>query len=173
MQLLAAHSLLTTGVANHLATPATKIDESPDDIVVLLSQMEDGSASTHSRSDWLRKLSETDIAVLSNSSRVRALVKLRRHVKRKYPHEKVNIFSTFLKFLDIISRVIKLSLGQECMHYNGTMDSMTKTHVQNEFARGSSSYLLITSGSGGVGLNLQAASIVVQAEPWWNRNLER
>ena len=33
--------------------------------------------------------------------------------------------------------------------------------------------LLITTGCGGTGINLQAASVVIQMEPWWNRNHEK
>ncbi|KAL2847278.1 P-loop containing nucleoside triphosphate hydrolase protein [Aspergillus pseudodeflectus] len=33
--------------------------------------------------------------------------------------------------------------------------------------------LLITAQAGGCGLNLQAASVVIQAEPWWNANSQR
>jgi len=32
--------------------------------------------------------------------------------------------------------------------------------------------LLITSGAGGLGLNITAASVVVQMEPWFNKNVE-
>ena len=33
--------------------------------------------------------------------------------------------------------------------------------------------LLITSGSGGVGLDVYEASIMIQIEAWWNLNWER
>ena len=45
--------------------------------------------------------------------------------------------------------------------------------IETEFADPSNDRpLLITAGAGGVGLNLTAASVVIQCEIWWKANTE-
>jgi SNF2 family DNA or RNA helicase len=54
------------------------------------------------------------------------------------------------------------------------MNSKEKEAVRESFLKASKpTILLITSGAGGVGLNLQGASILIQTEVWWNKNTER
>lgn len=105
---------------------------------------------------------------------MKCLIKLLRHVNTVRPNEQVIIFSCFLRFLDIISYALKSVLQIDCIRFDGSIDKDQKRNAQQRFTDAvGPKILLITSGSGGVGLNMQSASIVVQIEIWWNRNCER
>ena len=95
-------------------------------------------------------------------------------VRRDFPDEKIAIFSIYLKFLDIIAAALLKVHGIEALRYDGTMNAHRRVMSQTAFHEASPDIpLLITTGAGGVGLNITDASIVIQTEPWWNHNTER
>lgn len=97
-----------------------------------------------------------------------------RHIRHQWPNAKIVIFGSYLRLLDIVARVFKHEFGMDCLLFDGTMSKDQKQTAQVLFDPASGSkVMLITSGSGGVGLNIQSASIVVQMEIWWNENCER
>ncbi|KAH8692962.1 P-loop containing nucleoside triphosphate hydrolase protein [Talaromyces proteolyticus] len=172
-QLLAAHNFLTEDSVADIPIATVELEGDPDQFLVRLTQMNSQDLGSRNRKEWLKFLDDTNISNLRNSSRVRAIILVLEHIRKTWPDEKVVIFSTFLRFLDVISRVIRRTFGDICLEFNGTLDVNAKQCVQNAFTNNPShKYMLITSGSGGVGLNLQEGSIVLQAEVWWNRNLE-
>jgi hypothetical protein len=54
--------------------------------------------------------------------------------------------------------------------FHGMMTDLEKMQAKDAFLSGHAtlSPLLITAQTGGCGLNLQAASVVLQVELWWN-----
>jgi Helicase conserved C-terminal domain len=172
--LLSAHSLLSREDVQDVRTEFLELEaDDADDYVITLTQMQSEELNPKSRKEWLNRLDTLDISELTKSSRIRAVIHLIRHIKAKYPGEKVVIFSMFLRFLDIVSRAITAKFGDICLEFNGTMDSEAKNKVQETFNKDEDcQFILITSECGGVGLNLQSGSVVIQCEMWWNRNLE-
>jgi SNF2 family DNA or RNA helicase len=174
-QLHAAHTILgerATSTDDGI-TGSLEIGEDPEDFVVRLVGMHE-SESGQSRKEWLNELRNMNNWKLKEASRVKALLEIIRHARQTYPSEKIIVFSCFLRFLDIVNQVIKDEFEIDCLRYDGTMGSNEKERVQWAFSDSTGhSILLITSGAGGVGLNLQSASVVIQTEVWWNHNVER
>ncbi|QKX58009.1 uncharacterized protein TRUGW13939_05129 [Talaromyces rugulosus] len=174
-QLLGAHSFLSQGDVSDLPTEAAEVDtDDPEDFLEELTRrMQAENTNPKSRAEWLKFLDTVDKSELAQSSRIGALIRIIHHAKKHWPGEKIVIFSTFLRFLDIIYHVIKAEFGDLSLELNGTLDLKAKTEVQETFKTNKDcKFLLITSGCGGVGLNLQSGSIVIQTEVWWNRNME-
>lgn len=79
-----------------------------------------------------------------------------------------------LKFLDIIAKCLYTEKGIDVLRYDGSVSSAKRQATEKAFIECEPhTPLLVTAGTGGVGLNITAASVVVQLEPWWNRNTER
>lgn len=120
--------------------------------------------------DWLQHLRINHSA--SNSSRVKCFIEIYRHIKYSHPSENIIVFSVSVRFLDIVSIALE-EIGVETLLYDGSLNSKQRKAVQDQFAlQKGQKPLLMTAGAGGVGLNLSAASVVVQLEIWWNRNVE-
>lgn len=120
--------------------------------------------------DWLQHLRINHNA--SNSSRVKCFIEIYRHIKYSHPSENIIVFSVSVRFLDIVSIALE-EIGVETLRYDGSLNSKQRKAVQDQFAlQKGQKPLLMTAGAGGVGLNLSAASVVVQLEIWWNRNVE-
>jgi SNF2 family DNA or RNA helicase len=176
-QLYAAHAILGMQAddIHQKVVSGIEIDDE-DDLDGLVVRLVDlySRETVKSRSDWLDELASMEISDLKASSRVKAFCSVLRRARRNFPHEKIIVFSSYLRFLDILHRVIKQEFNIDALRYDGTLSSAQKTGVQEAFTDPASSpILLITSGCGSVGLNLQSASVVIQTEVWWNHNTER
>lgn len=125
---------------------------------------------TENRDAWLSRVrDEIDV----NSTRVERFIQLFVWLRDTYPDEKIVVFSNYLKFLDILSKGLKERLQIEALRFDGTVNQTDRQMVRQRFDEAHPSVpLLITAGAGGVGLNITAASIVMQTEIWWNRNSE-
>ncbi|KAJ1716911.1 hypothetical protein NYO67_969 [Aspergillus flavus] len=92
----------------------------------------------------------------------------------RHRNESVVIFSSYLKFLDIVAVVLKQQSDVTCLRFDGTLNDTQKQAVREEFTNGTSSApLLVTAGCGVTGINLQSGSVIIQMEVWWNMNHER
>lgn len=121
---------------------------------------------------WLAMIRKGRMAV--DSSRVQAFLEVYRGVKLRYPHERVAVWSVMRKFLDIIEVALEQELSVSCLRYDGRVDEKGRDRVLQQFkAEGALKPLLITAKAGGVALNIQDATVIVQLEIWWNRNTER
>ncbi|KAK1813292.1 hypothetical protein LTR12_012355 [Friedmanniomyces endolithicus] len=130
---------------------------------------ETGPSSAEARADFTSRLQDLgDDELLS--PRINALIKNLQTISRLYPGEKVLVFSRFLKFLDIAARALNEHYPpiMPIERLDGTIDGPARKAVQSEFVQyPEGMVLLITAGCGGAGLDLTAASHVVQCEPWW------
>jgi SNF2 family DNA or RNA helicase len=104
--------------------PSVETEGEPEDIAVHLFDMLN-SESPKNRNTWLQRLDGCNLAELLESSRVKAILKTVTYALRRFPGEKVIIFSNFLKFLDIISRVLKEVLQIDCLRLDGTITMVT------------------------------------------------
>jgi len=124
------------------------------------------------RKQWLERVSKMSPNELY-SSRVRKIIELIQSFPQTHPGQKIAIFSRYLKLLDIIAEALerlgKKDNGIQCLRFDGTMDASARISSRYMFRRSQSptTVMLITAGAGGAGMNLNSASIVIQAEPWW------
>lgn len=92
------------------------------------------------------------------SSGAKALVKVISFSTKASPGERIIIFSNFLKFLDIIARVLKEYLGLSCLRFDSTMDRYEKQNALEIFKTDGNDILLLKSEAGSLGLNLECGS---------------
>lgn len=84
--------------------------------------------------------------------------------------EKILVFSQYTETLNWVSEQIR---GFPHDLYHGGMESHSKDEVIRKFQSNSGSRCLLMSlKAGGVGLNLQAATVVVMFDRWWNPAIE-
>lgn len=83
------------------------------------------------------------------------------------PENKVVIFSQWLGTHELLMRRLngKTSL---CSFYHGSLDSKARKEVIDRFKNDSDCRILLCTDSGGVGLNLQVASSLVNMDQPWN-----
>ncbi len=136
--------------------------------------------------DWVQ-LSSGDDAAYRDAVRSRNLMAMRRAAFRAPDSAKLErlreiveeseadglkvlIFSFFLGVLDTIGH----SLGQVVVGtITGAVSSAARQHLLDEFSRGEGHAVLLSQiEAGGVGLNVQAASVVILAEPQWKPSTE-
>ncbi|KAI9150829.1 matrix-associated actin-dependent regulator [Paramyrothecium foliicola] len=90
----------------------------------------------------------------------------------KEPHHKSIVFSCWKKTLNIVSKLLTANgLG----HYviDGSLPNSERVEILNNFrAPTGANILLMTLGTGAVGLNLAVASRVYLLEPQWNPSIE-
>lgn len=119
------------------------------------------------------------------SERITAITDLLAAIMRDHRGEKTIIFSVFLRFIDILERVIALRQAAATtpkdpfgsatvFRIDGSMSANDRTTAIAKFEADTSgqTIFLITTGAGNEGLNLMAASHLILAEPNWNGNAE-
>lgn len=113
----------------------------------------------------------------AGSAKLKAILKELEKVWDQDPGSKVLIFSQFLGFLDLIGT----ALTQEGIPHgrlDGSLSARERVQAIEKFKLGSNgdsrigSVMLLSTKSGGVGLNLVVASTVFIADPWWNQAVE-
>ncbi len=105
---------------------------------------------------------------LSKSSKARRLLEIVEEAKEE--GRKVIVFSFFL---DTINKVSKL-LGERCTDpINGSVPPNRRQEIIDEFDKAPAGKVLVAQiQSGGTGLNIQAASVVVLCEPQFKPSIE-
>jgi SNF2 family DNA or RNA helicase len=143
--------------------------DSPDDIISHANAKQEEGGDI--RVQWLQSLQTVDL--VTGSARVQQFCHLYQWVRNKYPEEKILVFSCYLKYLDIIAAALRQEFEIEALRYDGTVKSKKRETVKDAFRAANAEIpLLVTAGTGGVGLNLTEASIIIQTEIWWNHNAE-
>ncbi|TGO47700.1 hypothetical protein BCON_0266g00050 [Botryotinia convoluta] len=125
------------------------------------------------RHQWLDRVKRR-AHLMKESGRVEKIIQLYIYLVSTYPGRKIVIFSCFLKFLDILDEALYQECSIKSSRYDGSIAAEQRIEIENSFRQADPKLpLLITGGSGGVGLNIAYAGIVIQAEPWWNSNTEK
>ena len=79
---------------------------------------------------------------------------------------------SFTSFLDLVERVLQRD-GFDHVRLDGTMSQKQREAVLKQFNRSKTSLVMIVSTkSGGVGLNLVRANRVYMMDTWWNEAVE-
>ncbi|GAB6170255.1 hypothetical protein JCM1393_27150 [Clostridium carnis] len=103
------------------------------------------------------------------SGKVLALIELL-HQSIEEGH-KILVFSQFTSILKNIAN----KLQYEDISYNyldGSISSEKRMQLVNEFNNGNTPVFLISLKTGGTGLNLTSADVVIHFDPWWNPAVE-
>lgn len=153
---------------DELAMPSEEMD-------AIYDYVDDKENNSHEkRRLWLEKVADMNMTDLYHgSNRLSQFVKTWKKIRQQYPDRKVVVFSSFLKFLDLVAAAIKQEAGIFALHYDGSVAQGHRPKVQKDFEEGPPDVpLLLTSGAGGFGLNITCASVVIQTEIWWNANVE-
>ena len=85
---------------------------------------------------------------------------------------KILIFTSFKKALDLVSQKL-MEEGIRVYTIDGSVHSKKRMDLVNKFNEGDDVYVfIITLKSGGTGLNLTSADIVIHLDLWWNPQVE-
>ena len=87
--------------------------------------------------------------------------------------EKTLVFSQYVETLDCLERIIKNEIGEAPLVYHGGLGQNKRADIINKFQNDSAARILLVSlKAGGLGLNLTAASRVIQYDLWYNPAVE-
>jgi superfamily II DNA/RNA helicase len=81
--------------------------------------------------------------------------------------EKMVIFTQWLKMAELVENVLK-KCGIEYVHLNGSVPSKQRKGLIAKFKENSDCKVFLSTDAGGVGLNLQSGSVVVNMDIPWN-----
>ncbi|KAK7918042.1 DNA repair protein RAD5 [Apiospora marii] len=118
------------------------------------------------------KISLQRLGVNESSSKVVALIKHLRALRKDHPVMKSVVFSQFTSFMSLIEPALARA-NMRFLRLDGTMAQKARAAVLDEF-RSSNRFtiLLISLRAGGVGLNLTQAKRVYMMDPWWSFAVE-
>ncbi|OHE93646.1 DNA repair protein RAD5 [Colletotrichum orchidophilum] len=109
------------------------------------------------------------------SPRVSKILECLQGIFHSHPGEKIIIFSTYVRFLDIIELAIhrNASLNFHPLRFDGSVGREERDRRATEFDENPSlPVMMVSKGAGGVGMDLTVASHIIQCEAWWNGNDE-
>ncbi|KAM0963219.1 hypothetical protein ACFX15_021781 [Malus domestica] len=114
----------------------------------------------------------TDEENWTESSKVAKLLDFLERILRSGSGAKSIVFSQWTTFLDLLESPMK-KRGIGFLRFDGKLSQTQRERVLNEFNDSRGKMVLLTSlKTGGVGLNLTAASNVFILDPWWNPAVE-
>lgn len=86
-------------------------------------------------------------------------------------HHKILIFSSFKRVIDKVKNMLDQE-GISSYVISGEVKSKTRMELVDKFNKNDTNCFLITLKSGGTGLNLTGADIVIHLDIWWNPQVE-
>ncbi|GER25516.1 DNA repair helicase rad5 [Striga asiatica] len=106
------------------------------------------------------------------SSKILSLLDCLENIRKSGSGEKSIVFSQWTSFLDLLE-IPLTKRGFEFLRFDGKLAQKKREKVLHEFAdTRNKTVLLMSLKTGGVGLNLTAASNVFLMDPWWNPAVE-
>lgn len=118
------------------------------------------------------KVSLQRLGVNESSSKVVALIKYLRELRKEHPGMKSVVFSQFTSFMTLIEPALARA-NMKFLRLDGTMSQKARAAVLEEFRECKKfTIFLISLKSGGVGLNLTQAKRVFMMDPWWSFAIE-
>ena len=81
--------------------------------------------------------------------------------------EKVVIFSQWLRMTELVERILKRN-GIGYVHLNGSIPSRNRKNLISKFREDPKCMVFLSTDAGGVGLNLQSGSVVINMDIPWN-----
>ncbi|KAI1333522.1 DNA repair protein rad-5 [Xylariaceae sp. FL0016] len=118
------------------------------------------------------RISLQRLGVNESSSKVVALMKHLRDVRRENPRMKSVVFSQFTSFMSLIEPALAKA-NMRFLRLDGSINQKTRAAVLQDFKESDQfTILLISLRAGGVGLNLTQAKRVFMMDPWWSFAVE-
>ncbi|MBE6493908.1 MAG: helicase SNF2 [Methanosphaera stadtmanae] len=88
-------------------------------------------------------------------------------------NEKVIIFTQYVEMGNIIKKLVEDQFNEEVLFLHGSLSTKKRDELINKFQNSKQNKIfIITIKTGGVGLNLTAASNVIHYDLWWNPAVE-
>lgn len=172
-QLLSVHPMLYEDSERvHGNTDDDFVDMDEEDPVYGYIAADRAAKPGEERSKWLQRVKDRENLV-NESDRLIYFLYVYEQLQRSYPGQKILVFSQYLKFLDIIAEALRRVHGVEALRFDGKVNHTQRVKVQEDFKTADAKVpLLMTAAAGAYGLNVTAASIILQCEVWWNVNVE-
>lgn len=104
---------------------------------------------------------------ISESPKVEELVRILDDIWDDNPSRKVVIFSEWTRMLDLVQSQLEENSIDFVMH-TGTIPQQKRRILINKFKNDPNCKVFLSSDSGGLGLNLQQASVVINLDLPWN-----
>ncbi|MEM4247716.1 MAG: DEAD/DEAH box helicase [Candidatus Nanoarchaeia archaeon] len=104
---------------------------------------------------------------VSESPKIEELVRILDDIWEDDPTRKVVIFSEWVRMLDLVRNQLELNGVDFALHTGNVPQAKRRAEI-NRFKNDPNCKVFISSDSGGVGLNLQVASVVVNLDLPWN-----
>ncbi|OTA61847.1 DNA repair protein rad-5 [Hypoxylon sp. EC38] len=118
------------------------------------------------------KISLQRLGSNESSSKVVALMKHLRELRREHPRIKSVVFSQFTSFMSLIEPALAKA-NMRFLRLDGSTNQKARSAILNEFRESNKfTILLISLRAGGVGLNLTQAKRVFMMDPWWSFAVE-
>jgi len=143
-------------------------DATTDSLAIAGSQETDDARAGRAAEMLLRKLPRDADAMLQQSAKLRCLASLLPALASR--GHRTLVFSQSLKMLDLIQICVLKPKGLRCLRLDGQTDALTRAEKVKKFQEQRDRFqcLLMTTATGGVGLNLTSADRVVMVDPAWN-----
>ncbi|KAK1973764.1 P-loop containing nucleoside triphosphate hydrolase protein [Colletotrichum cereale] len=109
------------------------------------------------------------------SPRVFTVVQRLKKIIENYPGEKIVVFSTYARFLDIVGVAIQRDsdIHFQALRFDGSLDREERDRRATAFDEDRDlPVMMVSKGAGGVGMDFSVASHIIQCENWWNGNDE-
>lgn len=104
------------------------------------------------------------------SERLKAIFRTYTKILGREKGSRIVIFSKYLKFLDLVDEILRRQANIIPLRLNGTTNQQQRLQTINAFAESNGKVLLITSTTGGAGMNgLECASNLIQCKPRWTK----
>ena len=103
------------------------------------------------------------------SSKIKELIKLTENIIEN--GHKILLFTSYKRALDIVNREFTNS-GISTYVIDGSVSSKKRMELVEKFNNDDTNVFLITLKSGGTGLNLTSADVVIHLDLWWNPQVE-
>ncbi|KAI0481375.1 DNA repair protein rad-5 [Xylariaceae sp. FL0804] len=118
------------------------------------------------------KISLQRLGVNESSSKVVALMRHLRDLRRAHPRMKSVVFSQFTSFMSLIEPALAKA-NMAFLRLDGSVNQKSRAAILRRFAEADRfTILLISLRAGGVGLNLTQAKRVFMMDPWWSFAVE-
>lgn len=103
------------------------------------------------------------------SGRVDAIVNLFRKIQEEQPDAAVLIMDESVYFLDIVQIAFEETFkSTPCFRFDGRSNPVERYNTLGDFSKATGSRVILASrATGGVGLNLQSANVLIRCGPWW------
>jgi len=131
-------------------------------------QVSDDARAGRSAETMARRLPRSADDLLAQSSKLRCMALLLPALAKR--GHRTLIFSQSVKMLDLVQICVLKPHGLRCLRIDGQTDPSTRAQKVAKFEKQLDRFqcMLLTTGVGGVGLNLTSADRVVMIDPAWN-----